>query len=76
MKFVDDIEAISKRWSVQIVKLGAAASGAWLALTSAGLTANVPAWVPQAVAGVVFLAAVLAAYLPQANLPQPPKDAP
>lgn len=76
MKLVDDIEATSKRWSVQIMKLGTAATAAWLAVTAAGLASSVPAWVPQAVAGLVFLGGVIAAYLPQSNLPQAPKDAP
>jgi len=62
---VDDIEAISRRWSVKLVKVGAALSAGWLALTAAGLTASVPAWVPQMIGGVIFVGAILASYLKQ-----------
>lgn len=62
---VDDIEAISRRWSVKLVKVGTALSAGWLALTAVGLTPSVPSWVPQLVAGFIFAGAMLAAYLKQ-----------
>lgn len=62
---VDDIEAISRRWSVRIVKVGAALSAGWLALTAAGMTPSVPEWVPQLIAGFIFAGAATAAYLKQ-----------
>ena len=74
MKLVEDFDRIKKRWSVKIIKLGAAASAGWLAVQGLGLAGSVPQWVPAAVTGVVFVAALVASYTAQANLPQPTKD--
>jgi hypothetical protein len=69
IELVEDIDRIKKRWSVQIVKIGAAVFTAWGALAAAGLTSTVPPWVPQAVAALGFVGAFVAAYLAQPNLP-------
>lgn len=74
IKLVADRATIKKRWSVKIIKVGAAAFTAWGALTAVGLVSTVPPWVPQAVAAVGFVGAFLAAYLAQPDLPA--KDAP
>lgn len=58
MKLVEDFDRIKKRWSVKIIKLGAAASAGWLAVQGLGLAGSVPPWVPAAVTGVVFAAAL------------------
>ena len=76
INIVIDTDRITRRWSVKIVKLGAALSAGWLALTAVGLTASVPAWAPQIAAGLIFAGAVIAAYLPQSDLPDLPRDAP
>ena len=74
MKMVDDFERITKRWSVKIIKLGAAASAGWLAVQGLGLSGSVPAWVPATVTAIVFGAALVASYTAQSNLPQPPSE--
>jgi hypothetical protein len=70
IKLVENRAAIKKRWSVKIIKVGAAAFTAWGALTAAGLVSTVPPWVPQAVAALGFVGAFLAAYLAQPDLPE------
>lgn len=70
---VDDLDRITKRWSVKIIKLGAGAFTAWGALTAAGLASTVPPWVPQLIAGAGFLGALLAAYTAQPSLSETPK---
>lgn len=70
IKLVVDRATIKKRWSVKIIKFGAAAFTAWGALTAAGLVDTVPSWVPQIIAAVGFVGAFLAAYLAQPNLPE------
>lgn len=74
IKLVSDRASIKKRWSVKIIKVGAAAFTAWSALTAAGLVATVPSWVPQVVASVGFVGAFLAAYLAQPDLPERGSD--
>lgn len=71
---VNNIEHISRRWSVKIVKFGAAASAGWLALTAVGLTSGVPVWAPQIIAGLIFAGAAVASYLAQPGLPEAPRD--
>ena len=73
IKLVVNRARIRKRWSVKIIKAGAAAFTAWGGLTAAGLVDTVPAWVPQAIAAVGFVGAFLAAYLAQPNLPEQDK---
>ena len=53
------------RWfSVRFAALGAAVSVAWLALP-ADLTAQVPGWVQNAVAGVIFVGVLLGRLIDQ-----------
>ena len=76
IELVEDLDAIRKRWSVQIVKIGAAVFTAWGMLAATGLAGSVPPWVPQAVAAIGFAGAFVAAYLAQPNLPQKAPDEP
>ncbi|EJN09395.1 hypothetical protein PMI40_00843 [Herbaspirillum sp. YR522] len=64
-QFVEDKDAIHRRWSVRLAKVGAAAMAGWAALTTAGLVGAVPAWIAQIVAGVILVCVCGAAYLKQ-----------
>lgn len=74
VQLVDDKGIIHKRWSVRLAKIGAATMAGWAALTSAGLVSAVPAWVAQAVAGMILVCICGAAYLKQPAADEPESD--
>ena len=75
LELVDDKEAIERRWSVRLAKIGAAAMAGWGSLTAAGLVGSVPAWVSQAVAALVLVCITGAAYLKQPAAEEKKDDA-
>jgi low temperature requirement protein LtrA len=72
MKFslVDDVEAISRRWSIKLAKIGTAVSAGLAALQAGGLVSFVPSWAMQVLTGIVFAGVVLCAYVKQEPLAQ------
>lgn len=74
IQLVDDKDAIHRRWSVRLAKLGAAVMAGWAALTSAGLGSTLPIWVAQAVAGMILVCICGAAYLKQPAAAEPESD--
>lgn len=65
IQLVDDFGRISKRYSVKLIKVGAALSSAWLALSAVGLTNSVPSIVSQIITTTIFIGAFIAAYIHQ-----------
>jgi hypothetical protein len=68
LELVDDVEAIARRWSVRLAKVGAALSLGWAGLQVAGLVDKVPGWVSQIIAGIVFGGIASVAYFKQPEI--------
>ncbi len=73
-RLVDDLRAIWKRWSIQIVAAQGVVVGVWAGLSTVGLTPTVPEWAKAAVVLTFTLAALTAAGFKQKNLPPPGGD--
>lgn len=68
-KFVDDVSAIWRRWSVKIVAAQAILIATWAGLSAVSLTPAVPEWAKWLTLLVFSAAALTAATLKQPNLP-------